>query len=71
MELASGVIVELMGGFSSLLMVASCSNNEIVDENYGVLGAVVAIEHQSMVPIFIFNFNNFQPLHHLYFRIIT
>ena len=50
--------VELIGGFSSLLLVvASCSSNEIVAANCGVLRAVVASTFGCyfMVPIFIFN----------------
>ena len=74
MELAGGVRVELVGGFSSLLLVvASCSGNEIVVANCGVLGAVVAstFGRWFMVPIFIFNINNFRPLPYLCFCIIT
>jgi hypothetical protein len=67
-ELVDGVRVELVGGFSShLLVVASCSGNEIVATNYDVLGAFVASSfgHWLMVPIFIFNINSFRPLPYL------
>jgi len=59
-KLGGGVRVELIGGFSSLLLVvASCSCNEIVVANCGVLGAVVSsmFGRYFLVPIFIFNFN--------------
>jgi hypothetical protein len=46
---------------SLLLVVASCSDNEIVVVNYGVLGAIVtlAFGHQLMMVNFIFNINGF------------
>ena len=73
MKLADGVRVELVGGFSSLLVVAFCSGNEIVSANCGVLGAVAAstFGRQFMVPICIFNIQNLQPLSYLCFYIIT
>jgi hypothetical protein len=42
MELVGGMRVELIDGFSSLLVVASCSINEIVATKCGVLGTIVA-----------------------------
>ena len=59
--------------FSLLLVVASCSDNEIVVVKYGILGAIVtlAFGHQLMMLIFIFNINSFQALPHFLFCIIT
>ena len=37
MELVGGVRGQIVGGFSSLLVVASCSGNENVVVNYGIL----------------------------------
>ena len=74
MEIAGGMRVELIGGFSSLLLVvAFCSVDEIVAIDCGVLGAIVAstFGYQFMLPTFIFNINNFWPLPYLCFRIIT
>ena len=73
MELAGAVRVGFIGGFSSLLLVvASCSGNEIVATNYGVMGAFVASSFGRwfMVPIFIFNINSFRPLSYMCFYII-
>ena len=84
MEVVDGKWVELVCGclfvcfflffFLHLhLVVASCSNNEILSANYGVLGAVVTstFGHWFMVPFFNFNIKNVQPLPYLYFYIIT
>ena len=73
MELASGVRVELVGHFSSLLLLDSSSSNEIVAGKCGVLGVVVALAfgRQFMMPIFIFNIHSFRPLPYLCLCIIT
>ena len=56
-----------------LLVVVSCSSNEIVATKCGVLGPVVALAlgRRFMLPIFIFNIHSFQPLPYLCFCIIT
>ena len=80
LEIAGGVRVDLIGGFSSfLLMVESCSNNEIVAAKCGLLGAFIAstFGRWFMVPIFGFNINNLWSssylflLHHCLHRILV
>ena len=61
MELAGGVTIKYIGGVSPLLLVVdSCSNNEIVAANYGVLGAIVASSFGRwfMMSIVIFNISS-------------
>ena len=65
LEFVGGVRVELIGNFSSfLLVVASCYGDGIIVANCGVLGAVAAPSFGCpfMMPIFIFNIYTFRPL---------
>ena len=58
---------------SLLLVIAFCSDNEILVANCDVLGAVVMsmLGRQFMMSNFIFNINSFWTLPHLSFCIVT
>lgn len=64
--------MELVGNFSSFLLMVACSGNEIVVAKCGVLGVVAALAfgRQLMVPNFIFNIHTFLAIG-LCFYIIT
>ena len=73
MELGCGVRWNSLVVLSFLLVIASCSDNEILVANCDVLGAVVmsTLGRQFMMSNFIFNINSFWTLPHLSFCIVT